>query len=362
MESISRRALVVGAVAVLWTSGCREDRTPVQGIRVMTQNVYYGFDVGPLLASENPEEIPGLAAQAFQELLSTRFEERADAIADQIEREQPHLIGLQEVALIRIQSPGDAVLGGTDSAETILFDHLEILMAALAARGLDYRVAGKVENVDVELPMIVDPDTYAFDDVRLTDFDVVLARGDVATSNVTAANFQAKLVVPSLGLEVKRGYVSLDAELAGGWSCRFATTHFEDTPFPDVQLAQALELDAALSAQAKPVILVGDLNSPAPAGETIAFLASRGYVDAWARRLGGDLGEGLTWGHASDLRNEGVQFSLRIDLILARDVHPRVPVSFSARVWGDEPHERTAGGLWPSDHAGVIADLGFVRK
>jgi hypothetical protein len=314
MRTISRRALAMGALLTVLTSGCRDDRTPVQGIRVMTQNVYYGFDVGPLMASENPEEIPLLAAQAFQELLSTRFDERAEAIADQIEREQPHLIGLQEVALIRIQSPGDAVLGGAAPAETVLFDHLQILLSALAARGLDYRVAGKVENVDVELPMIVDPETFSFDDVRLTDFDVVLARGDVATSNVTSANFQATLAVPSLGIEVKRGYVAMDAQLAGGWSCRFATTHLEDTPFPDVQLAQAQELAAALSTETKPVILVGDFNSPAPSGGTCAFLESQGYVDAWARRLGGDSGEGLTWGHDSNLRNEAVPFTLRIDL------------------------------------------------
>jgi hypothetical protein len=28
-----------------------------------------------------------------------------------------------------------------------------------------------------------------------------------------------------------------------------------------------------------------------------------------------------------------------------------------ARVVGDEPDDRTAGGLWPSDHAGVIATI-----
>src|SRR5262245_26311095 len=135
------RALVAATLLVLWTASCQEDRDPAAAIRVMTQNVYYGFDVGPLLAAQDPAEIPILAAQAFQQLVATDFAERAGAMADEIAQRRPHLIGLQEIALIRIQSPGDAVAGGTSPAETVLFDHLEILMSALASRGLDYRVA-----------------------------------------------------------------------------------------------------------------------------------------------------------------------------------------------------------------------------
>jgi hypothetical protein len=29
----------------------------------------------------------------------------------------------------------------------------------------------------------------------------------------------------------------------------------------------------------------------------------------------------------------------------------------SARVVGDQPGDRTPGGLWPSDHAGLVATL-----
>jgi hypothetical protein len=29
----------------------------------------------------------------------------------------------------------------------------------------------------------------------------------------------------------------------------------------------------------------------------------------------------------------------------------------SAEVVGDDPADRTTGGLWPSDHAGVVATL-----
>lgn len=195
-------------------AGCAGGRGGEIEIVVVTQNVYFGFDVDPLLSAQSPDDISLLAAQAFQQLLSTNFPERAETIAAEIARKQPHLVGLQEVALIRIQSPRDAVVGGTVPADTVLYDYLEILLSALAARGLDYRVAGKVQDSDVELPMLTSVDPLAFDDIRLTDYDVVLARGDVATSNVTATNFQSKLFVPSLGLEVPRGYVGKQFERA----------------------------------------------------------------------------------------------------------------------------------------------------
>src|SRR5262245_23641317 len=114
------------------TAACGESGVDAAPVVVMTQNVYYGFDVGPLLASQNPEEIPALAAQAFQQLVSPNFPERAEAMAAEIAGNRPHLIGLQEVALIRTQSPGDAVVGGAVPAETVLYDYLEILLAALA--------------------------------------------------------------------------------------------------------------------------------------------------------------------------------------------------------------------------------------
>jgi len=328
-----------------------------QEFRVMTQNVYYGFDTGPLLSAGSPEEIPVLAAQAFAQLLSTDFPERAGAIADEIARKKPHLVGLQEVALFRIQSPGDAVVGGTIPAETVFLDYLAILLSALADRGLEYRVAAKVQNVDVELPMVTGTDPLAFDDIRLTDFDVILASKDVRTGSAVAVNYQSKLFIPSLGLEVPRGYVAVNASLPGSETIRFVTTHLEDTPFPEVQDAQVRELAAALGAEKHSVVLVGDFNSPAPEGDTYKFLMSQGFLDAWSGRSG----NGLTWGHAADLRNTAVQFTQRLDLILIRE---RVAAPgawttpfYDVNVWGDELDERSASGLWASDHAGVEASM-----
>ncbi len=329
------------------------------GFTVMTQNVYYGFDVGPLMSASSPEEIPLLAAQAYQALVATNFAERADALADEIGRKRPALVALQEVALIRVQSPGDAVVGGTIPAETVVYDYLQILLDALAARGLSYRVAGKVQNVDVELPMVVSPDP-TFDDIRLTDFDVVLVRKDVEVSGVVAANYQARALVPNLGLEIPRGYVALDARVGGRKPIRFVTTHLEDLPFIDVQVAQAQELATLLGAESKEVVLAGDFNSPAPYGEAVSYLASQGFVDTWTLNRRQDPAGGLTWGHDPDLRNPNDQFTIRIDLVFVRlpGAFPSVNLlGASTEVWGDDLNERTATGMWPSDHAGIVVDL-----
>ena len=332
-------------------SACDEDGD----LKVMTQNLYYGFDVGPLLASGNPEEIPVLAAQALAQYAQTDFPARAAAIADRIAVVRPHLVGLQEVALLRVQSPGDAVLGGLEPATEVLADHLRILLDALAARGLDYRVAGKVQNVDIELP-VVTSETPTFDDVRLTDFDVVLARGDVPTSGVVAKNYAAALPLENLGLWVPRGYVSVNIAL-NGREIRFVNTHLEDLPFEELQLAQAAELAGALASETRSVVLVGDFNSPAPSGATCGFLASEGYVDAWPRNVRKDEGEGLTWGHEPSLVGPAGGFTMRIDLVFVRTGASAKLGSMAAEVWGDELEERTEGGLWPSDHAGVNASI-----
>lgn len=343
------------------TAGCSEDGGAPE-LTVMTLNAYYGFAAEPLLAAESPEQIPGLAAQAYGQLLLTDMPGRAEAVAAEIARRRPHLVGLQEAATIRVQSPGDAVAGGDTPATEVVFDYLDLLLKALAKRGLDYRIAGRIENVEVELPMVTGVEPLTFDDVRLTDSDAVLARGDVATSNVAAAHFSAALEVPSLGLLVPRGYVAVDADLGGGRVVRFVTTHLEDTPFPAVQTAQAAELAGMLSTETKPLVLTGDFNSAAPSGDTYGFLAAQGFEDAWSA----GTGEGFTWGHAPDLANAAPALTQRIDVVFTRaGALSGRPVRLEARsadVWGDELDERAESGLWASDHAAVVAGLRFKAE
>ena len=93
-----------------------------------------------------------------------------------------------------------------------------------------------------------------FDDLRITDSDMILARGDVEVANVTEESFSVAFPLP-------RGWVAVDATVRGA-TYRFVNTHLEAFDV-DIRRAQAAELVAALAAEINPVIAVGDFNTEA---------------------------------------------------------------------------------------------------
>ena len=333
-------------------------------VKVMTWNIYVGANVDAVLEATDPEQIPLLVATAYQELLSTNFNERAQTIAQFIKKHRPNLIGLQEVSLIQRYSSLPPAPGSLIEQ----FDYLQILLDKLASFGLNYQVAGQVNNADVVVPRLADPLTFDFDYVRLLDSDVVLAHQNVEISNVVTANYQAALPVPDLGIAIPRGYVAVNARV-GQKTYRFVNTHLES--FTDqVRLPQAQELAAALAGETLPIILVGDFNTLAPTpldpdgGITYQFLTKdAGYMDIWPHNRFRREGEGFTASHDSDLRDVVPNLTKRIDLVFVRNHnirHSSESVSFGpvqAVVRGDELNERTSSGMWPSDHAGIFARL-----
>jgi hypothetical protein len=331
-------------------------------VLVMTRNIYVGGNVDRVIEETDPNQVPLRVLETFAEVMSTDFNYRAQALADEIEQAQPHLIGIQEISLIRYQSPGDFFVDPLPNATYVVWDYLDILMQALEDRELDYEVAGIIQNADVELPMIVSfIPPYAFDDVRLTDFDVVLVRKDVAIDNVVEKNYAAMINFPPI--IIPRGYVALDATV-GHKTYRFVNTHLE--PFiPAVQALQAAELMGDLASETLPIILVGDLNTQAPDGATYQTLLFNGFVDAWTENQVRPKIPGYTSGFDSDLRNETVDLDERIDLIMVKNHWvanglPNIGPVF-AYVVGDELGDRVFFPpddlIWPSDHAGVVALL-----
>ena len=79
----------------------------------------------------------------------------------------------------------------------------------------------------------------------------------------------------------------------------------------------------------------------------LSLFFAGGFADGWP---GAD---GLTCCHAVDLHNPNPTLTKRIDLVLTRGALETV----SAEVLGDAAADRTPSGLWPSDHAGVVATL-----
>ncbi len=336
-------------------------------LRVMTRNIYLGTDINPILAEKAPRQIPVQMALAWQKVLATDFADRAGALADEIALAQPHLVGLQEVALYRLQLPGDYLAGNPNPATQVAFDFLDILLAALAERGLHYRAVASATGIDIELPMVADPSTSppTLADLRYTDREVILARRDVRVSAPQGGQFSAKVVVPVAGtpLDIPRAWAAVDAR-SGGQTFRFLSAHLETARFGPIQEAQAAELVAMTSQVKLPTVLVGDLNSPGvPRAEGVTLTSSyqqlldAGFVDLWTRANPTD--PGFTCCHDGLLRNETVEFDRRIDLVLfhaGADQQGRTEMGKAlAAVVGEESGDLSASGLWPSDHAGVWA-------
>ena len=143
-----------------------------------------------------------------------------------------------------------------------------------------------------------------------------------------------------------RGWTSVDV-VRHGLPYRFVNTHLESF-LPLVRVAQAIELAVSLADAPERVILVGDLNS-APGTEGHLVMTSAGFADAWAELH--PEREGFTCCFAEDLAADD-SLEERIDLVLTRG--PVAPLALV--VLGDTEGDHL-GGLWPSDHAGLVANV-----
>lgn len=197
--------------------------------------------------------------------------------------------------------------------------------------------------------------------------------GEITCGNVIQGNYAANLTFPLLGglttVPSTRGFVSADCIL-NARPFRFVNTHlaaFSST----YRYLQALQLASSgpASTLAMPVVLVGDLNSDpsntvTPPGDVVANNAAYltflgyGYADTWTLVNPSTTDPSLAEPGDTSGLNEFVDdvdtssITSRIDHVLARGI---VAVDKS-NVTGLHPTKsRTPGGLWASDHAGVIA-------
>ena len=337
------------------TAGGRKD------VKVMTRNLYLGASLTGVIGARSLQEVVANGTRAWSIARASDIPGRMQAIADEIAAAQPDLVGLQEVTLWRTQFPSDAhVVGGTANASVVAYDFLELLLDALDERGEKYVVAATVTNFDAEVPTFTGVD-MPLTDVRLTDRDVILARADLQTRNAIGEQFQTRIPLTLGGavpVVIPRGWTSVEAKFRGEWF-RFVNTHLEvESPasFAQVQVAQANELRQLLAAESLPVILVGDINSDALGGGTASYALLRtagGFADAWLDANPED--PGFTSGFDELLRQAFAPRS-RIDVILYRNGSGLLTPQ-SATLVGGDPAQRTAAGVWPSDHLGVIATI-----
>ncbi|HXJ86232.1 MAG TPA: endonuclease/exonuclease/phosphatase family protein [Candidatus Binatia bacterium] len=325
------------------------DRT----VTVMTRNLDAGSDFGYVVqAASDPDatQLQLLLAitNTFQEMIASDIPGRAKRIAMEVHSRQPYLIGLQEVTTLRTGSLGAP-------ASTVVVDGLKSLLDALAAKGLHYKAIAVQTNAAIDLP--------AFDatgnliTVGFTDYDAVLARTDLPTSQLKVSdidmhhfNVNLPFTVAGQTIPFLRGWISLHAKVRGK-KYKFVTTHLE-TFSPDIQAEQTNELLAGSLNSELPLILAGDLNSDAnqpswASGPAVEILAAAGFKDAWSKLH--PITPGLTWPLFAEDPPGPATPRQRIDLIFTGgdDVKAKSIVRT-----GLSP---SAKGVWGSDHAGVFA-------
>lgn len=368
-------------------------------VTVMTQNQYLGADLNPIIGAATPAEYNAAVLDAVFSIADNNIRERVVPLAQSIIDKKADLVGLQEVFRF------DCVESGSIPGACLLFsaamnDHLDLTLDALDDLGADYYVAGVVENLVIPdagfalpgLPVFLNPEDDIPDAfIQVTDRDVILARADVVTEPVVipcakpsrdGCNFDVIATANTLAgpIDVERGFVGVDA-LVNGASYRFVNTHLEvQYPAPDpnaplIQAAQASQMIYTLSMLPLPpdtrLLVVGDINS---SSMDPVFISSFGetrppysqfetglslfddpislpYTDTWNLRPGKPAG--FTCCQAADLSNDRSMLNERIDVIFTLDV----PQGTKANTLNHDQEDKTASGLWPSDHASVVARL-----
>lgn len=325
-------------------------------LRVMTQNLYDGTNRTGLLDAQSFPDFLAAVDFAYNNMNATKPEERLAAIASQIIANRVDIVGLQEASIWR--TGPSSLTGPTTPADKVQFDYLAILLEKLKALGREYVAVAILPGLDVQLPS-----RLGFD-VRLTNRNAIIIGKDMLQRGYQLANLQEqdylsqKIYTIGLlnGAQVveRTGWISIDL-VHGSSKIRFVTTHLAFDPLfdPTTANAQAKELLGSAGQSNIPTVLVGDFNSNAnnnvdPTNLTYRTILGGGFKDAWNAARG--AAPGFTCCQDENLKNLSSKLSVRYDLVFVKDLSV-----LDAQSVGD--NSKTRSGLWPSDHAGVIATV-----
>jgi endonuclease/exonuclease/phosphatase family metal-dependent hydrolase len=322
-------------------------------ITVMTYNLFQGSELTEASSATTPAQFLAAVAADYGEVQKTDFPERAQVIAAEAQPAAPDLIGLQEAALWQV-GPASASFP-PPPVSTVSYDFVKILVDALAARGLHYAPVAVTTDFSVQGPGLF---SDGFMNVQLTDRVAILARTDVplTISDVQTGDYTHNTVISTLQgpITLTEGWASVDATL-GHHTVRFVTTHLADNSVA-VGSAQAAELVQGPLSTDLPVMMTCDCNAD-PATATYAVLKAAGLKDSWGQAEPGQPGftccQDTTLQNA--LLNPASMLTSRIDYIFSRGGGLKAA---GDQIIGADPASRSApGGFWPSDHAGLIAEL-----
>jgi endonuclease/exonuclease/phosphatase family metal-dependent hydrolase len=340
-----RRAALnaLAVIAALLVPPAAQAATAKPDLTVMSRNLYLGADIITLAtAPDAPTEMQKVR-QLHETVNKTNFAVRARAIAKEIATTRPDVVGLQEVA--RYYRGRSGVHDSVRNASIPIYDWVALLERQLKSRHLSYRVVSQQTELDVEVPSA---EGY---DLRLKLGNAVIVRSDraarVKSLRGLRGTFKDQLSVklPDQTIHLRRGYAGM-AGVVAGRRFTFLDPHAEAYS-ADLAEKQFKELlGTAARSRTTPTIMAGDFNSDprekGPSGYKAVIAA--GFTDV-SRRAGTCCQDEL-------LTNPTSKLKTWIDHIVVR---PAARV-LRARLVGNRSSERI-GGLWPSDHAGVVATI-----
>ena len=336
--------------------GAEHAADPARTVTVMTRNLYLGAELDDILAalaSGDLNRVVGAATRTWQDVQDSHPAERMAAVAAEIAAAKPAAVGLQEVSSWSTVPLNPATLQPT-GAPSVRYDFLQLLIDALAARGVTYRAVDGATSTNFAsdfIPVLVGG--LPSQAVRLVDRDVILVRDGVKTTNARHGSFTTVLKPPAAPLKVDRGWGSVDlrSKLA---IFRLVNAHTEAFGPEELRVGEVLELFAAqdvIAAQsgALPTVYVGDYNSKA--GSTPA--TSEGGYNTLRTRLSDFGGVAPTCCQDGTLTDPTSRLDQRIDLVLGT---AGVRGTSSYRT-GTTPVDLPGSTWWASDHAGVVSTL-----
>jgi hypothetical protein len=324
-------------------------------VRVLTQNMYIGASLGPLTGAETPQQLLAAANALAQGIVITKPAERAAAMAAEIAKQRPDLVALHEAWKLTVNN-------------VVVEDLLQYLLDALKALDEPYELVGSVDEEDLNITRPPFPINF-----HLTDRDAILMRTgvdiEIMPGGVQPTLFDTPIktpLPPPFNL-IHSGYISVDATVRG-IPLRFVSVHL--VPNKDTIGPHTLELLEKTASPTLPLVFGGDFNTTADDPSNVSYpiyqtliapppeLAPLALTDAW-----NPLRPGLTCCQDSTLLNKRSNLDLapcppvscphRIDLILFRGAFAVEDINLI----GNKPSDRTPSGLWPSDHAGIVATL-----
>jgi hypothetical protein len=393
-----RRSLAAVLLLAL-AAACAESEE--SQLTVASRNLYLGGEFEGVIGAQSVQEAAVAMFEVWTSVQATNFPARAQLIAAELAALNPDVIGLQEVSIWRTGLPlvcapdGSGVpVINSPQASTVVYDYLQLLLDALAAKGLQYQVARSTQSFDAEFCALNPAAPASAIDVRWTDRDVILVRQGLVTANAGGGVYAFKIDYPIPGTGTPpvtvpgyRAWNVVEVEKAGQWY-RVFETHLEiqEIPTPPgvppyiFQFVQAGllvggEVVPRRIASPMPTVVVGDFNTQAelpdptnPLRTTYNYLVgllpfpdlgdprlaplvgtTSPLDDAWTA-LGNAPGDGLTWGYGPDLTTGTL--SQRIDLALTWDATP-----VSMKTFGADDLTSGTPPVHSSDHLGFVITI-----